>query len=114
MWSPSKDPYKTPKDLSERLYHTEMRKHLGERCSNPHKNTTTENEMNNTTQQKHCYNGDSLSMYPTLHCAKKSFSKPSTMSFMKQGKEWTFSIYKDNELGFNDISNTIIVTVKSI
>jgi hypothetical protein len=52
-----------------------------------------------------------MSMYPTLQYAKKSFSKPSTMSFTKQGKEWTFSIYQDNELGFGGISHTTIPTV---
>jgi hypothetical protein len=90
-----------------------MRKIMGEKYRNSHNNTATENEMNNMNEPKHHHNGDSVSMYPTLQCAKKSFSKPSTMSFTKQGKEWSFSIYKDNELGLGGISNTIIATVKS-
>mgnify|MGYP001011312777 FL=1 len=54
--------------------------------------------------------GDSMSMYPTLQCPRKSSSKPSTVSFTKPGKEWTFNVYKDRELGFNGISDKVIPT----
>lgn len=109
MWSPSKYVYSTPKDLEERHCHTEMRKTGGKSKGAPNEETCG-NELCNSTQPKRPGQGDTLSMYPTLQCPRKSHSKPSTMSFLKQGKQWTFNVYKDDELGFNEIADKVIPT----
>lgn len=49
-------------------------------------------------------------MYPTLQYPRNSTKRPSTIELMSHGKQLTFKVYSDLEVGLNGISETVIPT----
>lgn len=111
MWTPNKHNLQEHAK-AQRMCVTEQKERTSKQPSNPLVLELSESQLEQTRLKEGRYADGTASLFDTCKAPK---NKPAVhceeITYRNNGKIYNFPVYRDNEIGFQAISNRIIATV---